>query len=68
MNLGYIALTLKSSIELHTGSELVEFLSTKLGIIVLVLACMHFLNLYIFFRLRRRARIELSIPDYSLAK
>lgn len=67
INFGYIALTLKSSALIHTNAELVEFLSTKVGVIVLVLGGMHFGNLFVFFRLRKRAKEEASYPDYTLA-
>lgn len=67
MNFGYIALTLKSSTALYEQAQLIEFLSTKVGVIVLVLGAMHFTNLFIFFRLRKRARIEASYPEYTVA-
>ena len=67
VNFGYIALTLKSSAFIEGNAELVEFLSTKIGVIVLVLGGMHFTNLFIFFRLRKKARYEESYPDYTLA-
>jgi len=67
MNFGYIALTLKSSTTLYEQAQLIEFLSTKVGVIVLVLGAMHFTNLFIFFRLRKRARIEASYPEYTVA-
>lgn len=66
INLGYISLTLKSAITLYNTTDLIEFLSYKLGVIILILGGMHFTNLAIFFRLRRKAREELAYPDYSI--
>lgn len=68
MNFGYIALTLKSSAHLGAPAELIEFLSTKVGVIVLVLGAMHFTNLFIFFRLRKKARLENSYPEYTVTE
>lgn len=68
INFGYIALTLKSSALINGNAQLVEFLSSKVGIIVLVLGAMHFGNLFIFFRLRKRAKEEDSYPDYTYAQ
>ena len=67
VNFGYIALTLKSSAYIESNAELVEFLSTKIGVIVLVLGGMHFTNLFIFFRLRKKAKYEENYPDYTVA-
>lgn len=66
INLGYISLTLKSGSVLNDMPETIEFLSYKLGVIILVLGGMHFTNLAIFFRLRKKAREELAYPDYGV--
>ena len=41
---------------------LIESLSEKVGWVALVLGSMHFFNLYVFSRLRRRARINAMLP------
>lgn len=66
VNFGYIFLTLKSGTHLEGNAKLVEFLSTKIGVIILALGAMHFTNLFIFFRLRKRAKEEARYPDYSV--
>ena len=68
MNFGYIALTLKSSTFIDDPAQMIEFLSYKIGVIVLVLGGMHFTNLFIFFRLRKKAKYEESYPDYNFAE
>lgn len=68
INFGYISLTLKSSAVILSTPVLIEFLSYKLGVIVLVLGLMHFSNLFIFFRLRRKAKNEFAYPDYTVGK
>jgi hypothetical protein len=45
-----------------TGIEAVETLSVKLGSLMLVLGIVHFGNLYVFHRIRRRSQIRLAPP------
>lgn len=60
INVGYITLTLKEKgTYLPDFASALEFLSVKVGIITLILGGMHFLNLIIFFRLRKRSRMDL---------
>jgi hypothetical protein len=40
----------------------VEILSTKVGLVLLVLGAMHFFNLYLFSKLRRRALQNGNVP------
>ncbi len=60
VNMGYAALILKAD-----GSasvvQAIEVLSQKLGLLLLSLAAMHFVNLYVFHRIRRRAQVA-SLP------
>ena len=42
--------------------EAIEFLSTKVGFVLLVLGAMHFFNLYLFSTLRRRALLRNEKP------
>ena len=52
INLGFIAFFLKSGEVVNTAQVAVEFLSTKIGVVVLVLGGMHFLNLGVFAKVR----------------
>jgi len=60
VNLGYASLLLKASGS-STPVQAVEVLSSKLGLLLLSLGAMHFANLYVFHRIRRRSRIA-SLP------
>ena len=40
----------------------IELLSTKIGLVLLVLGGMHFMNMLVFSRLRRRALREFGPP------
>jgi hypothetical protein len=54
INLGFIAAALRYGTKPHNLQEMVEFLSTKLGIVLLVLGGMHFFNLFNFDKMRRK--------------
>lgn len=53
INFGYVTLALKYGVKPTNLSESIEFLSTKLGLVLLILGAMHFFNLYVFTRLGR---------------
>ncbi len=55
INLGWIVMTLRTGHNLHTAREAVELLSDKIGTVLFVLGLMHFFNLFLFSRFRRRA-------------
>lgn len=55
VNIGYAVYTLKVTDTLATSREIIEVLSIKLGLIILILGGMHFFNLYVLFKLRRKA-------------
>ena len=58
INFGYTVFALKTTSYVGSYQDLIEILSVKLGLIILVLGFMHFFNLMLFFRLRRRSRIN----------
>ncbi len=55
INLGYITLALKHGEKPTNLQQSIEFLSTKVGIVLVVLGTMHFLNLAVFTRMRKSA-------------
>lgn len=61
VNLGYISLALKLGYAVPDTATAVEALSRKMGLVLLVLGGMHFFNLFIFSRMRARARV----PSYG---
>jgi hypothetical protein len=62
INIGYITLALKYGDRPTNAVEAVEDLSTKLGMVLMVLGVMHFGNLWIFNRMRNKARLHLAPP------
>ena len=55
VNIGYVTLALKSAEKPGTLVEAIEFLSHKVGLVLVVLGVMHFLNVFVIARWRRRA-------------
>lgn len=54
INLGYVSLALKLSNQVETAQAGIEALSWKIGLVLIVLGGMHFVNLFIFSRIHRR--------------
>src|ERR1041385_1739507 len=55
INIGYVTLALKYGVQAATAQESLEALSTKVGLVLLVLGGMHFFNFFVFATMRRRA-------------
>jgi hypothetical protein len=53
VNFGFVSLALKLHTHVRNAIESVEVLSYKVGCVLVVLGAMHFLNLYVFTRIRR---------------
>lgn len=68
INIGYATLGLRSDDEVSSYQQTVETLSIKLGTIILILGAMHFFNLYVFYKLRSRAKAEASTLAYVVDK
>ena len=56
INVGYVALALRTTENLGSLRAAIELVSDKIGVVLLVLGGMHFFNLYVFSRLRKRGR------------
>lgn len=54
INIGFVTLALKYGDRAEDLQQLVEVLSTKVGLVLLILGAMHFFNLIAFGRFRRR--------------
>jgi hypothetical protein len=72
INFGIVALFLKVGIKPHSIVDSIELMSTKIGIVLLLLVAMHFLNVFSFAKVRnkslKRRDLEarpLPIPDNS---
>ena len=58
INLGFVSLALTVDRPLDDAAAAIEALSVKMGGVLLVLGAMHFLNLYVFSRIRRRSQLD----------
>ncbi|MFD9001389.1 hypothetical protein ACFV0T_10525 [Streptomyces sp. NPDC059582] len=58
VNLGFVALYLSGDDTIADTREVFEALSTKLGVVLLVLGVMHLGNVYVLSRIRRRGVLE----------
>jgi hypothetical protein len=73
INLGYVSLALEIGYKVETPQAGIEALSWKVGLVLLVLGGMHFFNLYIFSRMRRRSTLYDAPPpimpdEYTVVK
>ena len=62
INIGYVTLALRTADSVPTVRSAIELVCDKLGVVLLVLGVMHFFNLYVFNRLRKRGLAELRPP------
>jgi len=65
INLGYVSLALKLGYAVQNAQEGIEALSWKIGMVLVVLGGMHFFNLFIFSRMRRRATLVEAPPPVA---
>ena len=62
INIGYVSLALKYGDKAADVQQLIEALSTKIGAVLLILGGMHFFNLYVFSKMRKRALLHGAPP------
>jgi hypothetical protein len=62
INIGYVSLALKEGVSPEDLRGVLELLSTKIGVVLLVLGGMHFFNLFVFSKMRRRALLQTMPP------
>ncbi len=63
-NLGYAGMLLKANAAPDAVTA-VEVLVRKLGILLLSLAALHFVNMYVFYRIRRRGSVTVMPPPVA---
>jgi hypothetical protein len=56
INVGYVTLALRTTIQVADARAATELVCDKLGLVLVVLGAMHFLNFYVFNRLRQRGQ------------
>ena len=62
LNLGYATVAIRVANEVSSPSSAIETLSVKIGLVLLVLGGVHFANLYVLSRFRRRKLLESAPP------
>ena len=62
VNIGFVTLALKYGDKAGDAQTALEILSTKVGLVLVVLGIMHFLNLFVFSKLRRRGLTHRAVP------
>jgi hypothetical protein len=62
INVGYVVFALKYGPKPDDWTSLLEGVSTKIGLVLFVLGAMHFFNLYVFARIRRRGALHQQPP------
>jgi hypothetical protein len=67
INIGYVTLALKYGDKPRSVQEAIEFLSTKIGLVLVVLGAMHFFNVFNFAKMRRKGTRHLSAAPPAAA-
>ena len=62
INVGYIALALKTTDPLSNVRQVIELESMKIGVVMLILGAMHFFNILVFAKMRSRAAVTYPPP------
>ncbi len=62
INVGYIALALKTTDSLSTLRQVIELESVKIGVVLLILGGMHFFNILVFAKMRSRSGLSQPPP------
>jgi len=65
INFGYVTLNLQQRSLIEDARGVIEALSIKVGLVLLVLGGMHFFNLYVFNRIRKRRHHYTTLPPVS---
>jgi len=65
INIGYVSLALRHGEEVKSLQAVLEALSSKVGVVLIVLGGMHFFNLFVFSKMRRRAMLNTAPPPVS---
>jgi hypothetical protein len=55
INVGYIALALKTRVPIHTLRDAIELESTKLGVVLPILGGVHFFNILVLAKMRKNS-------------
>jgi len=61
INIGYAVYTLQIHEPVENWRDVFEKLSSRIGLIILILGGMHFFNLYVFYKMRNRAKHQKTL-------
>ena len=61
INMGYVTLALRLGMKPDSTQEAIEFLSTKVGLVLLVLGAMHFFNVFVIAKWGKRAAEAIGV-------
>lgn len=67
INVGYIAVALKTGEAMTTSRDVIELESGKIGVVLLILGAMHFFNIFVLGRMRYKARSRANHRESILA-
>lgn len=65
VNVGYLTLALREKQKPKTVEDTIETLSIKVGMVLLILGCMHFFNMFMFGRLRRKVAAKAELKAHA---
>ncbi len=65
MNIGFVSLYMKLELDVENTKGIFEACSGKLGVVMLILGVMHFFNLYVLTRMRKRASWDTMGPPVA---
>jgi hypothetical protein len=68
INIGYVTLALKYGDKPNGIQDAIEFLSTKIGLVLVVLGAMHFFNVFNFAKMRRKGTRPIPVPAIPIAE
>jgi Na+/melibiose symporter-like transporter len=60
LNFGYVALTLRYGAKPENPQAAIEFVATKIGLVLVILAALHFFNLVVFSQIGKRPARQLA--------
>jgi hypothetical protein len=64
INIGYVTLALATTGTVDSARQAIELVCGKIGLVLLVVGVLHFANLYVINRLRRRGQEHHLAPRY----
>jgi hypothetical protein len=68
VNIGFVSLALKYGAKPQTLVGVVEFLSTKIGLVIVLLGLMHFYNMRMLVRFRDSSLFQALVPRAPVAR